>query len=174
MPGFGPNPLAYRVQSGNTVVLLIGSQPIAFAQTVGLVIPLGAEGYYGIGSAKPQEIQQLRIGPEIRLNNFALTALGRTQIQGGVSFPSLIANNQFNVSVADSSGNTVLTYVGCVAQNYNQDIAANRPITEAIDFLSLDVYDNTGQSILNGPSAYSVPGSQGAQVTGGLGIQVSG
>ena len=173
MPGFNPASLSYRVQNGNTVVVLIGDQPIAFAQTVTHSFDFGTEGLYGIGNAKPQEIQQLRISPEITVDNFALTSVGDNIIQNGTVFSSLIANNQFNICVADANGNALYTYVGCVARNFNESIAANRPITDAISFLAMDVLNQTGQSILNGPSAFSVNGTLGTPVNGGLGISVA-
>lgn len=174
MPGFNPQTLAYRARNANSVVISVGDQPIAFAQTTTHRQPYGTEGLYGIGSAKPQEIQQLKVSPEITLDNFALTSLGNNLIQGGTSFASIIANNQFNISVIDGIANiTLFTYVGSVAQNFDETIAANRPVTDAISFLSMDVLDNTGQSILNGPNAYQVPSVVGQSSALGLGLTVA-
>ena len=174
MPGFNPNQLNYRAQNANSVVVLVGDQPIAFAQTTNHRFGFGSEVLYGVGNAKPQEIQQLRISPEITLDNFALTSTGNTLIQGGTKFASIIANNQFNISVTDGTTGTVLyTYVGCVARDFSESIAANRPITDAITFDAMDVLDQTGQSILNGPNAYTLPSNLGVTVNGGLGISVT-
>lgn len=174
MPGFGANPLNYRALNANEVVLLIGSQPLAFAQTVNHRFSLGTEMLYGVGNAKPQEIQQLRISPEITLDNFALTSQGNTLLQGGTNFASIIANNQFNIAVTNGvTGNVLYTYVGCVARDFSESIAANRPVTDAITFDALDVLDQSGQSILNGPSGFNIPVAQGTPINGGLGIQVS-
>lgn len=174
MPGFNPNALNPRVESGNSVVLLIGDQPIAFAQTVTHGFGLGAETFYGVGSAKPQEIQQLRDAPSITVDNFALTTNGVNLLQSGVTFASIIANNQFNISLLDAAQRTKFTYVGCVADNFNESIAANRPITDAITFSAMDVLDQSGQSILDGPNAFAVPSTVGVSINGGLGISVTG
>lgn len=174
MPGFNPQVLAYRARNANSVVISVGDQPIAFAQTTTHRMPFGTEGLYGVGSAKPQEIQQLKVSPEITLDQFALTSVGNNIIQNGTSFASIIANNQFNISVIDGIANiTLFTYVGSVAQNFDETIAANRPITDAIAFLSLDVLDNTGQSIMNGPNAYQIPSAIGQVSATGLGLTVA-
>ena len=174
MPGFSPQQLNYQARNANSAVILIGDQPLAFAQTVNHRFGLGTEVLYGVGSAKPQEIQQLRDSPEITIDNFSLTNVGATIIQNSVVFASIIANNQFNISIVDGIKNVVLyTYVGCTARDFSESIAANRPITDAISFDAMDVLDQTGQSILNGPNAFSMPGSIGVSVQGGLGISLS-
>lgn len=173
MPGFNPQQLAYRAQNANDIVVLIGDQPIAFAQSVTHRIGFGTEGLYGVGSAKPQEIQQLKISPEITLDSFALTALGNTIIQGGTSFASLLANNQFNLCFADANGDVLYTYIGAVAGDFSEDIRANQPVTDAVSFMAMDVVDQSGQSILNGPNAYSIAPNSGNPVNGGLGLSVT-
>jgi hypothetical protein len=174
MPGFNPQTLSYRAQNANGVVVLIGDQPIAFAQTTSHRFAFGTEGLYGVGSAKPQEIQQLKIAPDITIDNFALTSVGENVIQNNVSFASIIANNQFNITVLDGINNIVkFTYVGCVARDFNETIAANRPITDAIAFDAMDVLDQTGQSILNGPNAFAVPSPVGQVSATGLGINIA-
>lgn len=175
MPGFSPSQLNYSALNANRIVVLIGDQPIAFAQTTNHSFGFGSEVLYGVGSAKPQEIQQLHISPEITLDNFALTSTGNALIQGGTSFASIIANNQFNISVVDgTTGQVLFTYVGAVARNFSESIAANRPITDAITFDALDVLNQTGQSILNGPQAYTVPNAQAVTLNGGLGVSITG
>lgn len=173
MPGFNPAQLNYRVRNANSAVLVVGDQPIAFAQTANHRFSLGTEMLYGVGSAKPQEIQQLRIAPEITLDQYALTRNGNNLIQGGQNFASIIANNQFNISLVDINNEVIFTYVGCVARDFSEAIAANRPITDAITFDAMDVLDQSGQSILNGQNAFSIPSTVGSRVNGGLGISVN-
>lgn len=173
MPGFNPAQLAYRVRNANAVVVVIGDQPIAFAQTANHRFSFGTEALYGVGSAKPQEIQQLRISPEITIDQFALTQQGANVIQNSVQFAAIIANNQFNISLIDDNNEVIFTYVGSVARDFSESVAANRPITDAITFDAMDVLDQTGQSILNGPNAFSIPSVVGASVNGGLGISVN-
>lgn len=171
MPGFNPKTNAPRVATGNTVVVLIGDQAIAFAQTVDHRFDFGTEKFYGIGTAMPQEIQQLRVSPEITLNNFALTLNGNNLLQNGTNFGSILANNQFNIAVLDNAQQVRYTYINCVARDYSMNIPANRPITENITFDSYDVVDQSGQSILNGPlNAFSIAPKITGVVQGGLGI----
>lgn len=174
MPGFNQAALSYKVESGNTVLVTIGDQPLAFAQTTNPSWDFGTEALYGIGSAKPQEIQQLRIGPEISIDNFALTAAGQLTIQNSTQFAAILANNQFNISVLNAAQQVRFTFIGAVASNFNESIAANRPITDAIRFMAMDVVNQSGQSILNGPNAFQVTGSLGQLNNGGLGISLSG
>jgi len=170
MPGFNQSQLAYNALNGNEVLILIGDQPIAFAQRVSHTYGLGAEGLYGAGSAKPQEIQQLKFTPSVTVDLIALTSTGTTVLQGGTSLASILANNQFTIAIPDVNGNIRFTYVGCTASNFSEDIAANTPITNGLTFLALDVLDQDGQSLLNGPNAFNVAGSIGTAPTGGLGI----
>ena len=158
MPSFSPTQLNLSVRNANMCVILIGDQPIAFAQTTSHSLELGIENLYGIGNAKPQEIQQLRDSMQITIDNFDLTSNGQTLIQEStVPLSSLIANNSFNISVVDGITNTALyTYVGCVAANFSQNISSNQPITDAITFHAMDVLDATGLSILNGPNAFTI------------------
>lgn len=173
MPGFNPSQLAYRAENANDVVVLIGDQPIAFAQNMTHRFGFGSEVLYGVGSAKPQEIQQLKISPEITLDNFALTSLGNNLIQGGTSFAAILANNQFNICLANGDGTVLFTYIGSVARDFSETVAANRPVTDAVTFDAMDVVDQTGQSILNGPNAFAIASNQGSAVNGGLGISVT-
>jgi hypothetical protein len=172
MPAFSQNQLSYSARTGNTTTVLIGAQPIAFAQTVSHTFDLGAEQLYGIGSAKPQETQQLKVAPQITVDNFALTSNGQQLIESLGSSPplsSLLANNSFNISIIDgNTGNALFTYVGCVASNYNMNIPANQPVTEAITFMAQDVLDGTGQSILNGPNALNITTSVLGAITNAL------
>lgn len=155
MPGFSQTQLNYKARNSNTVTLLIGDQPIAFAQSVSHSFDMGTEGLYGVGNPKPQEIQQMKVAPTITINNIDLTSGGMTAIQGTQqTLVSLLANNQFNIHIVDgASGQSLFTYVGCVASNFSQNIPSNQPITDDVTFLAQDVLDISGQSILNGPAA---------------------
>lgn len=156
MPGFNQNQLTMSARNANTVTVMIGQQPIAFAQTVSHTFDLGTEVLYGVGNAKPQEIQQLKMAPQITIDQFNLTASGLQLLQSNqTALSSLLANNEFSIAVVDgTNGQILFTYIGCVASNYNQNIPANQPITDAITFMAADVLDVTGKSILNGPNAF--------------------
>lgn len=150
MPGFNQTQLAYKVQSGNSVVIMIGDQVVAFAQTSTQTSDFGTEGLYGIGTAKPQEIQQLKFTPSITLTAFVLTSNGIAVLNYPSNLLSVLANNSFNINVMDSNGIPLIIFTQCVASNFSQNVPVNAIITEDITFLAMDILDNTGQSILNG------------------------
>lgn len=157
MPAFNQQQVAYKARNANSVVVLIGDQPVAFAQTVNHTFGYMTEGMYGVGTAKPQEIQQLKNAPTITIDTFALTAAGISIITAGQTLPALLANNSFSVCIVDGITNAAqLTYVGCVCSDFNESIGANRPVTDTITFLAMDVLDPSGVSILNGPNAIQV------------------
>ena len=163
MPGFAPTTQALSVRNGNSVAIVLGDQIIAFAQTAGHQLPFGTEQLYGIGSSKPQEIQQLRMSPQFSLDSFALTASGEQLLQGGVNLGYILAGSQFTMHVQDGLANppTVLyTYVGAKCQNFSESIPANAPVRDSYSFLALDVLDANGNSIMDdGNNAIQVASS---------------
>lgn len=157
MPGFTQEQLNYNALNGNNVAVLIGDQTIAFAQTTDHNIDFGTETQYGIGSARPQEIQQLKLAPTINITQFALTNIGKQAIQGNTqNLISLLANNQFNIHVVAADGTSLYTYVGCVCTTSGQNIPANAIITETLSFQAMDVLDSSGKTILTSTSAFSL------------------
>lgn len=157
MPGFSQQQLANKVQNGNACTIMVGDQIVAYAQTVTHSFGFGTEGLYGVGTAKPQEIQQMRNAPQISIENFSLSALGLQITQGGQVLSSALGNAQFNIAIVDGISNTTLMiYFGCVSQDFNETIAANRPVTDTYTFLALDVLDPDGNSLLSGQNAIVV------------------
>jgi hypothetical protein len=150
MPSFNQTQLSYKVQNANSVVVMIGNVPVAFAQTSTQTVDFGTESLYGIGTAKPQEIQQLKFAPTISVDAFALTNQGLQFLSFPTSLLVVLANNSFDMHVMASDGTVLLTYVACVATNFNQNEPVNAIITQTITFQALDVLDSVGQSILNG------------------------
>lgn len=129
---------------------MIGDDPIAFAQTSGHQIAMGGEQLYGIGSQKPQEIQQLRMSPAFSLDSFALTAAGQTLLQQGQNLSYLLAGKQYSMHVIDGITNTVIySYVGAKCQNFAENVPANAPVRDTYSFLALDVLDPDGNSIMD-------------------------
>jgi hypothetical protein len=153
MPGFNQQQLLYKVQNANAVSIMIGNQIIGFAQTVATGIDMGGEGLYGIGSAKPQEIQQLKFTNTITLDSYKLTAEGLAFFGETADIVTILAFNSFNFFLLDNDGTAFLSYVGAVAGNTNQNIATNQLVTQGISFLALDVLDSDGNSVLNSNSA---------------------
>ncbi|MHB1954211.1 MAG: hypothetical protein ACYCOU_10740 [Sulfobacillus sp.] len=153
MPGFNQQQLSYRVRNANSLIMLLGDQEIGFGQTTSASIDFGTDALYGIGSAKPQENQQLRFSPSITLDSFSLTKEGLSVLGYPSTIDAVLANNTFNFFLMDADGNPVVTYVGCTASNFSLNVPANQPVTESVTFLALDVLDITGVSILNSNSA---------------------
>lgn len=158
MPAFNQQQANNRARNANSVTVMIGDQVIGFAQTTAHSFDFGAEALYGIGSAKPQEIQQLRVSPNISIDSFALTQQGLNILGQPSNLSSVLANNQFNFYIVDgTTGVALYTYVGCMASNFSENLPANQPISDSISFLAMDVLDSTGNSILNVGSAYQIP-----------------
>ena len=157
MPGYNQQQLAYKVQNSNSVSLYVGDQLVGFAQSSSPAIDYGTDQYYGIGSAKPQEIQQLRFSQSITIDQLRLTDEGLAFFGIGTPLSYLLANNQFNIYLLDGSTHeAILAYVGAVATSNNTSVTTNQAITEAISFLAMDVLDKDGNSLLNSNSALDV------------------
>lgn len=159
MPGFSAQHVASQARNGNTVAVAIGSNVVAFAQTVGLSLPMGAEQLYGIGSSKPQEVQQLRMSPSITLDSFALTAVGQQMLAGGQNLNYLLAGSQFDIYLLDglNSQQTIFTYVGCKCSTFSENVPANAIVRDSYSFLAMDVVDPNGNSIMDtGENALTV------------------
>ena len=176
MPGFNQKQVANNVRNANTVEILLGDQVVMFAQTVGHQISMGAEQLYGIGSGKPQEIQQLRFSPSFSLDSFSLTQAGLDLFQSGVNLDYILAGNQFDMHVLDGLTNTVAySYVGAKAQNMSQSVSSNAPVRSNYSFLAMDVLDPDGDSIMDSKeNALAVTSSAvsvlGNAIGGGLGL----
>jgi len=149
MPSFGPTPLNYKALNGNAVTVMLGEQVIGFAQTVNPVADFGTQTLYGIGSANPQEIQQLRNQPSVSVDNFMLTPEGLNALGQPSTMLEVLSNNQFNFHLLDRTGEPLLTYVGCVANSQNINVSANEIITEATTFSALDILNPLGESIFS-------------------------
>ena len=156
MSSFNQQQLNYKVQNANAVECLLGDVTIAFAQTTTLSASLGAEQLYGIGSALPQEVQELKLSPSLTIDYFELTPEGYAFLGYPSTLAEVLANNEFNFSVFGANGVPVLTYVGAVAGDYNSNISANQPVTSSISFLCMDILNPLGQSILNSNSVIQV------------------
>lgn len=154
MPGFNPQQVANNVQNGNNVAIMLGDTVVIFAQTVGHQLAMGTEQLYGIGTASPQEVQQLRMSPSFSLDSFSLTQAGITLLSGGTRIEYILAGNSFDMHVVEFDGvknATIFTYVGAKAQNLSQSIPANAPLRSTFSFLALDVLDANGNSIMSLP-----------------------
>jgi hypothetical protein len=158
MPGFNQQSLNYRSRSANKVTVLIGDQPLGFAQTVSHTFSFGTQQLYGIGNSLPQEIQQLRVSPHITVDMFALTQNGISILGYPANLATILAANEFNFSIRDGVTNTTLfTYVGGVCDNFSENIPTNQMITDALTFMCADVLGPNGTSIVSMSDAYTFP-----------------
>lgn len=153
MPGYNATQLNYKVRNANGVSILIGDQLIGFGQTSAPTQDYGTEVLYGIGSWKPQEIQQLKASQSITLDSFQLTNEGLAFFGIAAELGTILANNQFNIFILDNLGQAIRSYVGCVAGTNNLNIPANQIVTEAITFQAMDVLGPDGTSLLDSNSA---------------------
>lgn len=153
MPSYNQQQLLYKVQNANACSIMVGEQLIGFGQTASTSIDMGGEGLYGIGSAKPQEIQQLKFTNTFTLDRFRLTAEGIAFFGESSDLASILAFNSFDFFLLDTDGTAFLSYVGSVATSTNLNISTNQPLTEGTSFLALDVLNSDGVSVLNSNSA---------------------
>lgn len=153
MPSYSQTALNYKVLNGNAVSILIGDTVVGFGQTSSPTIDYGTEPLYGVGSARPQEIQQLRFSMSITLDYFKLTAEGQAFFGETTPLSVILANNSFNIFLVDNAGTAFLSYVGCVASNDSTQISANAVVAQNVSFLAMDVLDSNGNSVLNSNSA---------------------
>ena len=153
MPSFNATTLNNQVQNGNSVTIMLGDVVIGFGQTAGPSIDWGTEGLYGIGSAMPQDIQQLKNTMTISLDQFLLTDSGLAFLNQPSTMLEVLSNNSFDFHVMNATGNPVLTYVGAVASNFSLQIPANQPITQTTNFIARDILDPLGNSIMSGNNA---------------------
>jgi hypothetical protein len=153
MPGYNQQQLLYKVRNANACAIMVGDQLIGFGQTASTSIDMGGEGLYGIGSAKPQEIQQLEFTNTFTLDRLMLTDEGSAFFGENAQWITILAYNSLNFFLLDTDGTAFLSYVGAVATSTNLNISANQPLTEGTSFLALDVLDSDGVSVLNSNSA---------------------
>jgi hypothetical protein len=176
VPGYNPQQVANSARNANTVAIAIGETMLAFGQTTNHSFGMGAEQLYGIGSAKPQEVQQLRMSPQITVDAFALTQNGINLLAAGQVLAYLLAGNAFDLYVLDGlNGDQVLfAYVGCKSGNFAEAISTNTPIRDTYTFLAMDVLDPNGNSLLNGgEDALTVSVSGAAPLGASIGLQAT-
>lgn len=158
MPGFSQAAVNYRAQSANKVTVLIGDQPLGFAQNVGLGFGFGTQQLYGVGAALPQEVQQLRSAPHISINMFALSQNGLTLLGYPTNLATILAQNEFNFYIKDGVSNQMkFIFVGGVCSDFGENIPTNQLITDTYTFMCADVLGPNGQSILSTADAYTFP-----------------
>jgi hypothetical protein len=176
MPGYAPKTIAQNVLNANNVAIMLGDITVAFGQTTGHQFAMGTEALYGIGNAKPQEIQQLRMSPAFTVDSFTLTDTGLVVLGGGQRLEYILAGKSFEMHVVNGESNTTMySYVGCKAQNVGQTIPSNAPIRTTFAFLALDVLDNNGNSIIDdGLNVLSIAGAAAGAglAASNLGLQV--
>src|SRR5579863_2541602 len=107
MPSFNQQTLNYQVENGNAVSIMLGDVVIGFGQTAGPAIDWGTEGLYGIGSAQPQDIQQLKNTMTISLDQFLLTETGLSVLGFPSSMLAVLSNNSFDFHVMNAKGDVI-------------------------------------------------------------------
>jgi hypothetical protein len=152
LPGYNGKAQANMALSGNNVAIAIGDIVVAFAQTVGHQIPMGGTQLYGVGTSKPQEIQQLIMSPQVSLDSFALTQQGVVLLSANTDLFFSLAGFVYDIHLLDGTVQplrTMLSYIGCKAQNAAESIPTNAPIRRTITFLAMDVLDPNGNSVIS-------------------------
>lgn len=171
MPSFNQTALQNSVRNGNGVTILVGDQVIGFGQSQTYSIDYGAESLYGIGSAKPQEVQQQKFGISVSLDNLELTPEGIAQFGYSATWVEVLTGNQLTFHSVDADGNALLTVVGAVAGNYSKSIPANQPLTESTSFQATDILGPSGTSLLTAAPGQVLTGVQAlSNIASALGV----
>ncbi len=147
---FQATPLNYKVQNTNSVSILMGSEPIAFAQSSSFGINFGTIPLKGIGSAKPQEILQDDFTPTISINSLVMTPGGLNLVQSPGSQSAVLANSSYTILMLGEGFLPIYYFVGCVCNDFNVSLSANAPMSQTMTFTAMDVLDPFGISILVG------------------------
>jgi hypothetical protein len=151
MAGFNSTQLNYNVQNANNVSVHIGDIPVAFGQTFTFATSFGAQNLYGVGAVTPQEIQQLIASMSITVDAFKLTTAGLAYYNYPGTYAEVLFNNKFDITVYDSSGNILFTYIGAVADNQSVNVPTNQVLMESITFQAQDVISPDGLSLFSQP-----------------------
>lgn len=149
MPNINAEALKYAIRNSNDVQITLGTDTVAFGQTLTDSVAFGTDSFCGVGTARPQEIQQLRITPSITLDFLSLTAKGRTLLNNPTDWLTVLNQNSFDIHLLDSSGSTFRTYAGAVADNCSHSGSTDQPITAPITFQARDVLDANGISVFH-------------------------
>lgn len=128
------------VETGNSVIIMIGTEIVGRAQSLTAERSFGTTGVYEIGSIMPQEHVFLRFEGSITVNRLRLrktnfykkgvASVGDDVLKKGVIDISLVNNVSGEKSVIE-------TYSGCSIDTYNTEIRANEIASEEARFLYL-------------------------------------
>ena len=99
MPNINAEALKYAIRNSNDVQITLGTDTVAFGQPLTDSVAFGTDSFYGVGTARPQEIQQLRITLSITLDFLSLTAKGRTLLNNPTDWLTVLNQNSFDISV---------------------------------------------------------------------------
>lgn len=151
--GYTPIPAVYRARNGNQCVIFVGTTPIAFAEAFDFTIDYGAQQVYGIGSEKPQDLQQLKFAPRFSLRSIELTAEGVGLVGSGQNnLRNYLGNNYFNVGVFTADDAIIdLAFLMAMATSVRTTIPANGLVTDTFDCLAMDAINVLGLSLAGDP-----------------------
>jgi hypothetical protein len=147
---FNPTKITQQVMTSNNVIIMLGIQEIAFGQGAAFNSNYNAQVQYGVGSQKPQEIQSQTFLPSVGISTLLLSNVGATLLNYPSTLGDLLGLNQFNIVMMGYNDLPMYTYVECTATEYDVSAPVNKPITEVIKFIAMDVVDISGISVLTG------------------------
>lgn len=128
------------VETGNSVVIMVGTEIIGRAQSLTAERSFGTTGVYEIGSIMPQEHVFLRFEGTVTLNRMRL----RTDnfYKKGIASvgEDVLSKGVLEISLCDNVGGSktvIETYSGCSIDTYNTEVRANEIATEEARFYYL-------------------------------------
>ena len=124
-----------KVHTGNTIYLLINGNPVGRAQSIEGSRSYGTEAIHEIGSIMPQEHVYLRYEGTISLSKMRMKQESLDQMGIGALGEEILERDVIDVLVVDKlTGQVIVSYNGCSANDMSESFATGEVSTEDITF----------------------------------------
>ena len=124
-----------KVHTGNTIYLSINGNPVGRAQSIEGSRSYGTEAIHEIGSIMPQEHVYLRYEGTISLSKMRMKQESLDQMGIGALGEEILERDVIDVVVFDKlTGQVIVSYNGCSANDMSESFATGEVSTEDITF----------------------------------------
>lgn len=119
------------IQTGNTVLLMIGNHVIGRAQSLQASRDFGTTGAYEIGDLAPAEHVYLQFDGSITLERLRMKKESLDKLGFGALGTDIIHKDVIDIRVIDKYSKEVLViYHGCSAESISEEFSANSMVSE--------------------------------------------
>ena len=124
-----------KVHTGNTIYLSINGETVGRAQSIEGSRSYGTEAIHEIGSIMPQEHVYLRYEGTISLSKMRMKQESLDQMGIGALGEEILERDVIDVLVVDKlTGQVIVSYNGCSANDMSESFATGEVSTEDITF----------------------------------------